>query len=347
MLSSPQTPPSAPLQAASPKPTLLKPATQASQPVIEVLKGGFETTIQDYPGREGYLQLGIPRSGPMDPKSFQLGNQLLENPSHAAGLEIQFLGPELKFLCTTAIALSGANNRPQLNQQSIPMWTTIVVQAGDILSFGHARSGARTYVHFAGGLDVPMVMGSRSTFTKAQLGGLEGRKLEPSDRLASFGTEASKTPRPIHQIPPLQRPTFCRQWNIEILLGPHDDWLSEQDIQTFIQTHWKVSSKSDRMGYRLEGPEDFEFAPSAHHKSPDNGDHPSNKIDYGCHLGTMLFCGQTPTILMVDSPSLTGYMAPFTVCQASLWKVGQARPGDSFRFHMIDQAAALRRLRNS
>lgn len=326
----------------SPRLTAIKGAAPASSPVVEVLKGGLETTVQDYPGREGYLQLGIPRSGPMDPKSFQLGNQLLQNSADAAGLEIQFVGPQLKFLRETAIALSGANNRPKLNQQPIPMWTTVAVQAGDVLSFGHARSGARSYVHFAGGLDVPVVMGSRSTFTRAELGGLAGRKLEKGDRLSSFLTESTETPRSIQQISPLKRPAFSHQWNIEVLLGPHDDWLSKQDIQTFIQTPWRVSSQSDRMGYRLEGAE-FAFSHSAHHKSPDNGDHPSNKIDYGCHLGTVLFCGQTPTILMVDSPSLTGYMAPFTVCQASLWKVGQSRPGDSLRFQVIDQRTALRR----
>ncbi len=326
----------------SPKLTPVRGAVQASSPVVEVLKGGLETTVQDYPGREGYLQMGIPRSGPMDPKSFQLGNQLLQNPADAAGLEIQFVGPKLKFLRATAIAISGANNRPKLNQQPLPMWTTVTVQAGDVLSFGHAHSGARSYVHFAGGLDLPVVMGSRSTFTRAELGGLEGRKLEKGDRLSSFLTDVTEKPQPIHHIQPLQRPAFSHQWNIEVLLGPHDDWLSEQDIEKFIQTDWRVSSMSDRVGYRLEGA-DFDFSPSAHHKSPDNGDHPSNKIDYGCHLGTILFCGQTPTILMVDSPSLTGYMAPFTVCQASLWKVGQARPGDSFRFQVIDQATALRR----
>ena len=327
---------------ASPKLTPIKGAVQASSPVVEVLKGGLETTVQDYPGREGYLQMGIPRSGPMDPKSFQLGNQLLQNPANAAGLEIQFVGPQLKFMRATAIAISGANNRPKLNQQPMPMWTTVNVHAGDVLSFGHARSGARSYVHFAGGLDVPVVMGSRSTFTRAELGGLEGRKLEQGDRLSSFIAEETETSHPIKQIQPLQRPAFSRQWNIEVLLGPHDDWLAKEDIQNFVQSDWRVSSMSDRVGYRLEGP-DFDFSHSAHHKSPDNGDHPSNKIDYGCHLGTVLFCGQTPTILMVDSPSLTGYMAPFTVCQASLWKVGQARPGDCLRFQVIDPAAALRR----
>lgn len=325
----------------SPKLTSIKGAVPTSSPVVEVLHGGLETTVQDYPGREGYLQLGIPRSGPMDPKSFQLGNQLLENPANAAGLEIQFVGPKLKFVRATTIALSGANNRPKLNQTAIPLWTTIEVQAGDVLSFGHAYSGARTYVHFAGGLDVPVVMGSRSTFTRAQLGGLAGRKLEKGDRLASFSPPQPLS-GPARNIQPLHRPAFSHQWNIEILLGPHDDWLSAPDIQQFVQAQWRVSSMSDRVGYRLEGP-DFSFSHSAHHKSPDNGDHPSNKIDYGCHLGTILFCGQTPTILMVDSPSLTGYMAPFTVCQASLWKIGQARPGDHLRFQMIDLASALRR----
>jgi len=327
----------------SPKRSCPVDAAHPSRPVVEVLQGGLETTVQDGLGRRGYLQLGIPRSGPMDPKSFQLGNQLLKNPANAAGLEIQFVGPKLQFARATAIALSGANNRPQLNQQPIPMWTTVMVQAGDILSFGHARSGARTYVHFAGGLDVPVVMGSRSTFTRAGLGGLEGRQLRGGDRLSSFATDRADSLRPVRTVTPLQRPAFSHQWNIELLLGPHDDWLSEQDLAAFLRADWRVSSKSDRVGYRLEGPS-FEFSSLAHQKASGEDSHPSNQIDYGCHLGTVLFCGQTPTILMVDSPSLTGYVAPLTVCQASLWKVGQARPGDCLRFQVIDQAAALRRL---
>ncbi|MBE9031850.1 biotin-dependent carboxyltransferase [filamentous cyanobacterium LEGE 11480] len=319
---------------------LLEGAIKPSQPIVQILDGGLETTVQDYPGREGGLQMGIPRSGPMDRTSFALGNQLLNNPLDAAGIEIQFIGPKLKFYRETVIAITGADNHPQINQKPIPLWTNVFVQPGDLLTFGHAEVGARSYIHFAGGLDVPVVMGSRSTFVRANFGGLAGRALKSGDVLTAFAPLTPLEQLQGRSLPPATRPQLSHQWRIDVLLGPHDDWLTARDITQFVNTDWQVSPKSDRVGYRLDGP-DFEFSYNAHHKPAENGDHPSNKIDYGCPLGTILFCGQTPTILMVDGPSLTGYMAPFTVAEASLWQVGQARPGDVINFQVVDLATAL------
>ncbi|NEP16979.1 MAG: biotin-dependent carboxyltransferase [Leptolyngbya sp. SIO4C1] len=307
-------------------------------PIAEVLAGGLETTVQDYPGREGYLQLGLPCSGPMDRRSFQLGNQLLGNPESAAGLEIQFIGPTLKFWQETVIAIVGADCQPQLNQKPVSLWSTLPVLPGDILSFGHARLGARTYVQFAGGLDVPIYLNSRATFLAGGVGGLDGRKLRRGDWL--FAHAPSHCSAIAHRsLSPEQRPQFSQTWEVEVLLGPHDDWLTHEDIEQFLQVDWQVSVKSNRTGYRLEGPS-FKFAYSAYSKTPENGSDPSNKIDYGCPLGAVLFCGQVPTVLMVDGPSLTGYMAPFTVIESNLWKVGQARPGDKLRFRRVTLTAA-------
>jgi 5-oxoprolinase (ATP-hydrolysing) subunit C len=311
-----------------------------AQPCFHVLEGGLETTVQDYWGRTGYLRFGIPRSGAMDRRSLQLGNHLLGNDENAAGLEIQFIGPKLQFCCETVIAITGADNAPQLNQKTIPLWQTVSVQAGDILSFGHARVGSRTYITFAGGINVPVVMGSRSTFVRAQLGGFQGRKLMKGDVLNTF------TPHlPLNQLwhKTLSReskPLFSNRWQVEVLLGPHDDWLTDEDIQQFLAVDWRVSSRSDRIGYRLEGPA-FQFSENARHKSPENGSHPSNKIDYGCAIGSVLLCGQTPTVLLSDCPSLTGYMTPFTVVESSLRQVGQARPGDIIRFTIINLKESL------
>lgn len=316
---------------------------QSSRPVLEVLEGGLETTVQDYQGREGYLQWGIPQSGPMDRNSFRLGNQLLGNLETAAGLEIQFIGPRLKFCREAIIAITGADNRPQINQKSISLWKPLQVQPGDILSFGYAEKGARSYIHFAGGLDIPTVMGSRSTFLQAKLGGFKGRKIEPGDILSAFPAALPAEQLLSRHLPKTSIPKFSHRWEIDVLLGPHDDWLTSEDIQRFFSTEWRVSSKSNRVGYRLEGP-DFQFSYSARHKVPENGEHPSNKIDYGCPLGAILFCGQTPTILMMDGPSLTGYMTPFTVVTSSLWKVGQGRPGDRLTFRLIDLNQALYQL---
>lgn len=316
--------------------------SEASNYVAEVLTGGLETTIQDYSGRRGYLQYGIPRSGPMDKVSFRLGNQLLTNPESAAGLEVQFIGPSLRFTRETVIAITGADNNPQINQKPIPLWSTIFVQSGDILSFEHAKYGARTYVHFAGGLDVPVIMGSRSTFLRGELGGLKGRKLTAMDRLSNYPHSLPVKDLLGRSLSPSMTPKFSNHWEIEILIGPHDDWLTAEDINQFLSIDWRVSAKSDRVGYRLEGPP-FQFSTNARKKAPDNGSHPSNKIDYGCAVGAILFCGQTPTILMADSPSLTGYMTPFTVIEASLSKVGQARPGDKLTFKLVDLNTAIKR----
>ena len=311
------------------------PSTAAdSQPCFEVLKGGLETTVQDYWGREGYLSFGVPRSGPMDKLSFYLGNQLLGNDENAAGLEIQFIGPKVKFLKETVIAITGANNHPKLDQTPIPLWRTIKIQPGNVLSFSHAEVGARSYITFAGGVDLPLVMGSRSTFTKAQLGGYLGRKLMPGDVINTFQITQPVSQLPEKIIPKEFRPEFSHRWQVEVYLGPHDDGLTSNDIQQFLTHDWIVTSKSDRIGYRLEGP-DFQFSQTVRANAAENGSHPSNTIDYGCAMGSVLLCGQTPTVLLADCPSLTGYMAPFTVSEQSLRKVGQARPGDIINFKQI------------
>ena len=308
-----------------------KPTTEDSQKCFEVLSGGLETTVQDYRGREGYFRFGVPRSGPMDPLSFQLGNQLLGNDENAAGLEIQFIGPTLRFFGETVIAITGANNHPQLNQKPLSLWRTIPIQPGDVLSFGHAEVGARSYITLAGGIDLPLVMGSRSTFTKAQLGGFQGRKLMAGDVIYTFPSS-----QPLHQlfdraVPKDSQPEFSHRWRVDVLLGPHDDGLTPDDIHQFLNYDWLVSPKSDRIGYRLEGPK-FQFSETLRSKSAKNGSHPSNRIDYGCSIGSVLLCGHTPTVLLADCPSLTGYMTPFTVMTHSLRQVGQARPGDIINF---------------
>lgn len=326
------------------KPSSLEP--NSSQNMFEVLNGGLETTVQDDGGRTGYLRFGIPRSGPLDRHSFQLGNRLLNNDEQAAGLEIQFIGPKLKFICETIIAITGANNQPQINQKPVPLWQTLWVQPGDVLSFGHAAQGARTYLTFAGGIDVPLVMGSRSTFIRGQLGGFQGRKLMRGDIIPTFLPLFPLKQLINRSIPPADRPHFSRCWKVEVLLGPHDDWLTAADLQQVFNYNWRISAQSDRIGYRLEGPT-FQFAESAHDKPGENGSHPSNKIDYGCPVGSVLFCGHTPTILLADCPSLTGYMTPFTVAKASLRRVGQARPGDTIRFRQVTLEQAVQALKQA
>jgi len=308
--------------------------------MIRVLKPGLDTSIQDYPGRLGYLAVGVPPSGPMDSLSFRLGNLLVGNGEHAAGLEMAFLGPRLAFLRDFVIAVTGAANEPRVNGVPIPMWTAVRVQSGDLLEFRTASAGARSYLAIAGGLDVPQVLGSRSTYAAAQLGGYQGRSLHKDDVLSVCEPSAELAQLTGRTLRPEALPQLSNDWEIDVMLGPHDDWLSEADLQQLLQEPWTVSSRSNRVGYRLEGPA-FQFAEKAHVKDAAHGAHPSNIIDYGYPKGAISLCGQTPIILLADGPSLGGYIAPLTVISSDLWKVGQGRPGDRFRFRRVDSAQAL------
>lgn len=303
--------------------------------MIKVLRGGLETTIQDYPGRIGYRGYGVSPAGPLDALSFRIGNTLLGNNEGAAGLEIQFVGPKLRFEEECYFVIAGANNKPCLNETSTPLWTIVGAEPGAILSFGFAQAGARTYLLFAGGIDVSPVMGSRATHVASRLGGLNGCALKEGDELPlsplrhTSGLTAGMT------IAEREIPEFTNHWQVRVTLGPHDDYLSGDDRERFFSSDWKVSSKSNRIGYRLEGP-DFEFSEKAHAKSAVNGEDLSNIIDYGCPTGAVNICGHTAVVLLLDGPSSTGYISPFTVVSEDLRKVGQSRPGDTICFQLTN-----------
>jgi urea carboxylase len=302
--------------------------------IFKVLHPGLETSVQDYPGRIGYLALGIPPSGPMDSLSFRLGNLIVGNDEGAAGLEIQFIGPKIEFLGDMVLAISGADNKPRINDHPIPLWTAIRVETGDVLSFDFAKEGSRSYITIAGGIDVPPMMGSKSTFAKAQIGGYQGRPLKKDDVVRINKPVISLDKLVRRQLKSEFIPRFSNQWEVEVMLGPHNDWLTPSDTEQFLTAPWRVSSKSNRIGYRLEGPE-FQFSDAARCKPLENGRHPSNVMDYGSPPGSVSLCGQTLIIILLDGPSLEGYISPFVVINSSLWKVGQSRPGDFLRFRLV------------
>lgn len=310
--------------------------------VIEVLKPGLGTSIQDLPARLGHLSAGFPPSGPMDSWSFRLANLLVGNDPGAAGLEFQFLGPTLRFVDRCVIALCGADMGAKLNGSTLPLWTSVAVAAGDVLETSGARDGARTYLAVAGGLLVNPFLGSRSTFIKAGVGGHEGRTLLAGDRLAtgSNSGQPNLTVR-LPARPPLAR---TRSWTIEVTAGPHDHWLDGGGRSAFLESQWKLSSKSDRTGFRLEGPP-LGFADFAIDKPPENGSHPSNIIDYGYPIGGINLAGQTPIVLVNDALTMGGFICPYTVPSAAFWKLAHARPGDLIQFRPIglEAAQALRR----
>jgi 5-oxoprolinase (ATP-hydrolysing) subunit C len=309
--------------------------------MFDVIQPGLETSIQDYPGRIGFWNQGFPPSGPMDSWSFRLANLLTGNPAGAAGLEAQYMGPTLKFSRDGVIAICGADMQAKLDGQPVPLWESIAVKSGQTLAMSAARQGVRAYIAFAGGIDTPPWLGSRSTFHKAGVGGMEGHALKPGQSVPVAPGKGT----PGRKVKPEARPSFPtdKTWTIEVVAGPNDDWIDEAGQQRFLTSDWKLSAKSDRTGFRLDGPQ-WTFTEKAYKKAPENGAEPSNIIDHGYPLGAINLAGQTPIILVNDGPSMGGFINPYTVPSAAFWKLGQSKPGDIYRFKAIsvDEAQAQR-----
>jgi len=309
--------------------------------MVKVIKKGLETSVQDYPGRIGTLNLGFPSSGPMDSWSFRLANVLVENQPGTAALECQFIGPTLKFESNRTIAITGANMSPKLDGIPVPLWESIEVKKDQTLELSFATIGARSYIAFSGGINTDPWLGSRSTFHKAGVGGIEGKAIQdgqiiPLNKPKAVGKrEIKKT-----SIPTM---STNKKWSVEVVKGPNDDWVDEKGHKMFLNSDWKLQSKSDRTGYRLEGPK-WSFTEKATNKGLEHGTFPSNIIDQGYPMGAINLAGQTPIILVNDGPSMGGFIVPYTVPSASFWKLGQAKPGDSFNFIEIsvEKAQELR-----
>jgi biotin-dependent carboxylase-like uncharacterized protein len=308
--------------------------------MITVLKAGLETSIQDYPGRIGYWNQGFPPSGPMDSWSFRMANVLVGNEPGAAGLECQFLGPTLTFETDCVFAVTGADMRPTLDGNACPLWQSVAAKAGQTLALGAARLGARSYIAVSGGFANEMRLGSRATFTKAGVGGIEGHAVKAGQKLP-LGT-GQGTPGLI--VPEPHRPVIHsdKKWDIEVCAGPNDDWIDAAGQERFLSSPWVLSAKSDRTGFRLEGPE-WTFAEKAYNKPKEHGSLPSNIIDHGYPMGAINLAGQTPIILVNDGPSMGGFINPYTVPSAAFWKLAQAKPGERFHFKLVsvDEAQAL------
>jgi biotin-dependent carboxylase-like uncharacterized protein len=310
--------------------------------MIDVVVPGLETSVQDFPGRIGFWNQGFPPSGPFDSWSFRLANLLVGNPVGAAGLECQYVGPTLKFTQAAVIAVTGADMTATLDGTPVPLWQSVAVKADQVLKMGPAKSATRAYIAVAGGIDTVPWLGSRSTFHKAGVGGLAGSALKKGSQIPV--AYAAGTPG--RSVKPECRPEFSsnKQWQIEVVPGPDDDWIDEAGQARFLGSDWKLSAKSDRTGFRLDGPQ-WTFTAKAYDKLPENGSEPSNIIDHGYPLGAINLAGQTPIILVSDGPSMGGFINPYTVPSAAFWKLGQSRPGDVYRFKAVsvDEAQALRR----
>ena len=309
--------------------------------MVQVIKKGLETSVQDYPGRIGTLNQGFPASGPMDSWSFRLANILVGHKTGDAALECQFMGPTLKFIDDRTIAITGADMSPKIDGKSVPLWESIEVKANQILELEFATIGARSYIAFAGGINSEPWLGSRSTFHKAGVGGIDGKAIE-NNQIIPLGKNKKIHPRKIkkNSIPEISRD---KNWSIEVVLGPNDDWIDNKGHEIFFKSKWKLQAKSDRTGYRLDGPK-LSFTDKATNKSLENGSEPSNIIDQGYPAGAINLAGQTPIILVNDGPSMGGFINPYTVPSSAFWKLGQAKPGDIFNFIevSVEKAQSLR-----
>ncbi len=304
---------------------------------MDVLHGGTQTTIQDYPARSGYWDVGVPPSGPFDNRSFRLANRLLQNDPMVAGLEITMQGPTLQFSSATQVVIAGAEIDAKLDGNAVAMWQVLNISAGQTLVLGRIKSeGARSYLCVRGGIQCPEYLGSRSTFTLGQFGGHNGRALRTGDVLhLAADTDLVET-----QVLPteLQSP-ISNEWQLRVIYGPHGapDFFTDDDIDTFFAHEWEVHYNSSRTGVRLIGPK----PQWARKDGGEAGLHPSNIHDNAYAFGTVDFTGDMPVILGPDGPSLGGFVCPATVIKADLWKLGQLRAGDKIRFVPVSIDAAV------
>ena len=317
---------------------------------VEVLKPGTHSTVQEYPGRLGYWNVGVPPSGPMDSLAFRLSNRIVGNREWHAALELTGTGPTLKFGIETTIALAGAQMTATLDGTPVPYWIPVSVPAGSVLAFGGIEgAGQRTYLAVKGGFVVPQYLGSKATFTLGQFGGHVGRALRTGDvlrlsapdvmRYFMQSDEASEAAAPA---PAALIPKYGKHWSIAVTPGPHaaPDFFTDADISAFYAADWEVHYNSSRTGVRLIGPK-----PTwARTDGGEAGLHPSNVHDNAYAIGAVDYTGDMPVILGPDGPSLGGFVCPAIVTRADLWKLGQLRPGDCIRFYCIpcDEAVARR-----
>jgi len=305
---------------------------------IDVISAGTMTTIQDYPGRIGYWDVGVPPSGPFDSYSFRLANRLLGNAPEAAGLELTLNGPTLRFNHATQIVMAGAQMHAALDDVTVPFWQVVDVKAGQTLKLGKvSAAGARAYLCIKGGLRCPEYLDSRATFTLGQFGGHVGRALRTGDVLHFQQNAASANSAAVSEA---MIPEISDHWQLRVIYGPHGapDFFTEDDIQTFFSTEWEVHYNSSRTGIRLVGPKP-QWARS---DGGEAGMHPSNIHDNAYAIGTVDFTGDMPVILGPDGPSLGGFVCPATVIAADLWKLGQLKAGDKVGFIPVSIQDAVR-----
>lgn len=299
--------------------------------LLHLIEPGLLTTVQDR-GRYGYQRYGVPVSGAMDEFALRMANVLVGNDQNAAALEITVQGPKIEFLAPTWIAVTGADLSPTLDERTISLWESVRVHAGSVLAFGDPRDGMRAYLAVRGGIDVPVVMGSRSTYLKGRFGGLQGRALRKGDQLCTLplgGSEFVPKRLPKNYTSPL----YGGSHRLRVITGPQQDAFDRSALSAFLGSRYKVSSQSDRMGYTLDGPK-------IEHRAG------ADIISDGNPPGAIQVPGDgVPRVLLADRGTTGGYTKIATVITSDLSKLAQALPGHSIAFRQVSLQEAQDALR--
>jgi len=304
---------------------------------VNVIKPGLSTTVQDL-GRPGFYHIGIPLSGGMDRLALKAANLLVGNKEGAAVLEAVFMGPELQFTEEATVAVTGADLPPRVDGEARPTWTSFKIRKGQTLSFDFLKKGARAYIAVSGGIDVPVVLGSRSTYTLGALGGFKGRKLEAGDKLPTGKGRAAREgrtiPEKLHRLPSMPA-------ELRMLPGLYWHRITEGAGRQFFEDTWKVAPEADRIGYRFRGGKPLEFVPREQPFGA--GSDPSNIVDACYPYGSIQVPGGTePIVLHRDAVSGGGYFMVGTVISADMDQIGQLQPHTPARFVEVTMAQALK-----
>ncbi len=321
--------------------------------VIEILDGGMLTTVQDL-GRTGYQRYGVPVSGAMDRCALRIANRLVGNEESAAGLELTLQGPEVRLPGGAVLAMTGADCAPRLNGRPMPQWRTIAAPAGSTLECGTARDGLRAYLAVRGGIDVPVLLGSRSTFMRSRFGGFQGRSLRAGDSLPVVGLGAGEAlyargphtaghppvgesrggAAPILSLPRDRIPLYGHVHRLRVIMGPQDDAFTDEGATTFFSSEYELSPQSDRIGCRFTGP------PVQHRAGADI-------VSDGIVWGAVQVSGdRMPIVLMADCGTTGGYTKIATVVSVDLGDLAQAVPGDRVRFVAVTVEEAVEAIRD-
>ena len=304
---------------------------------IRVKAPGLLTTVQDT-GRFGEYAIGMPPSGAMDVFSYQVGNYLVGNEEGAAGLEITYFGPTLEFTEDAVVAVTGAEMPPKINGEEAPTWEVLQVRGGDVLSFDYLRNGARSYLAVAGGIEVPVFMHSRSTYTLIGLGGHEGRALQEGDELG-LGEARGNGSRVGRHVDDDHIPRYTKETELRVIIGLASYRLTEESMEEFLNVEWTVTPDADRVGYRYRG---GELGFVEREQPAGAGSDPANVVDFGYPIGSIQVPGGVePIVLMNDAVTGGGYATIGTVISADRDRLAQSKTNDKTRFRSVELEEAL------